>query len=951
MLRTFKPLESYRGLADDPFSIGQNDVSLGRLTVIYGRNGSGKSTLSEYLRSVSNGHTSRSELRGSYFHEASGRVLNGPIPEEVVNDIHVYNRFYVEDNLHAFLSGDGLGDPIVVLGKDNVDAQKDVLEIQATMEVQRQRLKMAQEKVDRASVLSRSAVSRLKTDVIKHLGSVDGITFNTTRFTTTKAEALFLDHASPTLDAQQIADRVAVAGEAEKGEVQIGATPSANLMSIQAEMRTMLGRNVKNISIQALQDDPLLAQWVERGTQLHKSGDVCKFCDNGTVTGETLLRYADHFNESFKKLLAEIDGVGTKVERVTSSLEDVSWIPQADSLLGAFQADFTSAVSAWTDQARGARSWLREIARFLEGFRGDPLGAHGYPVGIDVVPSLDMLSEIESVVEKNNLACAEQLTAKADALNEVQNHCASKHYPAYARANITFANAQRLVVKVETRLRLLTIQENAGRARMSDTNSMASAIDADLKYVFGHDHLNVVVSQDSKGYKIIRRGGVAGNLSEGERHAIALLYFIRSLQRDGVTAEDDLVVVDDPVTSLDKEAMFSAFSLLTNRLVSFGQLVILTHDYEFFRLFLVSKKSAHDASLKRISEGRSHESEFPSIRFLEMVSMRVQDSLHRESVLRSLPNSLLAHPSEYHYLFWRVALAVAEDDEISLPLLGNAARRLLEGFISFRAPDGAGFQEKINATSDLSLPPGEHPSAALVEVKERVTRFAHGASHRGDPSPTTALDFPGIREELKQVLEFMQLCDPQHFERLVKSVGIPPADLQLRLSHRLEVGASFPSYTYGRIEASSALVYAEVLRPNFVVYGTNSPSDLASLISEIPGAARSGIWLVVTGESSDKNLAVDRCMYPPDSVHSVPNLPKGKYRAFFMTSTGEDHWFQDDLHYFECVLRSGYADYGFDSVREGARSVRFAASSDKCDPVLKQLAAVVDTLGRMLDET
>lgn len=950
MLRTFKPVDSFRGLADEPFPSDQSDVCLGRLTVIYGRNGSGKSTFSEYLRGFP-GELPRTEFRGTYFNESDGRVLSGAIPEDVIHDVHVYNRFYVDDNLHAFLSGDGPSDPIVVLGKANVDAQMAVEAAQAATAVQHERLRRAKEKVAKSSTRKDAAIQKVKSDVIQQLESVDAVNFNTTRFTITKAEALLLGPSGTGLDGQQLAERRKIAGEADKDEVELGRLPSQDLESIRSVLLTLIGRDIKNVSIDALQGDTSLSEWVEQGMGLHAPGEECKFCGEGKVTGETLQRYADHFNESFKELVTEIDQLRTRVGRLSAALEDVSWLPEVSDLLAAFQPDFGDALRSWADQAVAARKWLRDVDRLLDDLRRDPLGSHEPPPGLDTIPPLDMLAEIETQVEKNNLACEEQSTAKADALQEIQSHCASTHRAAYARAKITHKNAQLLVSRIEAQIRLLGDEENRHRARMSDTNSMASAIDADLKQVFGHDHLNVIVSEDSKGYKVIRQDGIAENLSEGERHAIALLYFIRSLERDGVTSEDDLVVIDDPVTSLDKEALFSAFSLLTSRLENFGQLVLLTHDYEFFRLFLVSKKTAHDASLKRIAENRSNEREFPAVRFLEMVSQRTLKGLDRRSFLRSLPNSLLAHPSEYHYLFWRVALALVEEDEASLPLLGNAARRLLEGFISFRAPHVAGFQEKINATADLALPPGEHPSAALIEIKERVTRFAHGTSHRAEPVPTTALDFPSVREELRQVLEFIQLCDPQHFERLVRSVGIPAMDLQLRLSNRLHGEESMTSYAYGRLEVSAPLIYAEVLRPNFVVYAMESPTDLPSLIAEIPGASRNGFWIVVSQCARGKAVSIDRCEYRATSPHALPELPKESYHAFFVTSAGEERWMKNDLHYFECILRSKYEQYGFDHVCEGARSANLPEGSEVCDPVLGQLPVVLGTLGIMLDQS
>jgi hypothetical protein len=125
---------------------------------------------------------------------------------------------------------------------------------------------------------------------------------------------------------------------------------------------------------------------------------------------------------------------------------------------------------------------------------------------------------------------------------------------------------------------------------------------------------------------------------------------------------------------------------------------------------------------------------------------------------------LLRHPSEYHYLFLRVAESIQRADPETLPLMGNAARRLLEGFISFRAPAGDHFQQKVDSI---------RRSSGLDDVlAQRVVKFLHGHSHREDPRPTSALDFPSIENELRAALEFMRSADPTHFDEMAKSVGL-----------------------------------------------------------------------------------------------------------------------------------------------------------------------------------
>ena len=92
-----------------------------------------------------------------------------------------------------------------------------------------------------------------------------------------------------------------------------------------------------------------------------------------------------------------------------------------------------------------------------------------------------------------------------------------------------------------------------------------------------------------------RRGDAAGatDLSDGERnHLVPPLYFLRKLEDEQVPGGDPLqriVVVDDPSSSLDREALFATHQWLIDTLKGFGQYVILTHDFGLLLLFIRRK--------------------------------------------------------------------------------------------------------------------------------------------------------------------------------------------------------------------------------------------------------------------------------------------------------------------------------------------------------------------------
>ncbi len=75
----------------------------------------------------------------------------------------------------------------------------------------------------------------------------------------------------------------------------------------------------------------------------------------------------------------------------------------------------------------------------------------------------------------------------------------------------------------------------------------AEDLNEDLRKYLGHGELRLAAKDT--GYAITRDGEPAFRLSEGEMSAIALLYFLKSLEDHRFGVDGGVVVLDDPVSS------------------------------------------------------------------------------------------------------------------------------------------------------------------------------------------------------------------------------------------------------------------------------------------------------------------------------------------------------------------------------------------------------------------
>ncbi len=237
----------------------------------------------------------------------------------------------------------------------------------------------------------------------------------------------------------------------------------------------------------------------------------------------------------------------------------------------------------------------------------------------------------------------------------------------------------------------------------------AEELNQELRDYLGHAELRLEVKET--GYAIMREHAEAQALSEGEMTAIALLYFLKSLQDRSFDLAKGVVVLDDPVSSLDANALFLAFGFIRARTQDAAQLFIFTHNFSFFRLVRNWFHHMKGQGKNDISQRPAH---FYMIECLH-------DGTKRSSSIRPLDPLLESYESEYHYLFaqiYREAHATSPTCLAHSYTLPNVARRLLEAFLAFRVPQASG-----QLTQQMD---------ALVydEAKKlRILRFLHSHSH------------------------------------------------------------------------------------------------------------------------------------------------------------------------------------------------------------------------------
>ncbi|WP_187263721.1 AAA family ATPase, partial [Pontibacter beigongshangensis] len=237
---------------------------------------------------------------------------------------------------------------------------------------------------------------------------------------------------------------------------------------------------------------------------------------------------------------------------------------------------------------------------------------------------------------------------------------------------------------------------------------------------------------------------MAQDLSEGEKTAIAFIYFITTLKEKGNKLDESILWIDDPISSFDTNHLFNAFVFLVKKCHSCKQLFITTHNFWFFKL-------VRDWMTK---DGRRRESSFYVIDSFFIDSNRI-------STITEANKSIVDFHSEYHFLFSQIVKHYDKpviDFETSY-MLANAGRRVLESILTFKYPKTKDLRALINKTS------------FDTDKKERIYWFVQKFSHSDRIETHESIPdnlFSEGHNVIRDIVDLIKEVEPEHYQELVE---------------------------------------------------------------------------------------------------------------------------------------------------------------------------------------
>jgi Uncharacterized protein conserved in bacteria len=733
-----------------------NDLQpFARFNLIYGWNGTGKTTLAGLFRSLQD---KTAITTGDVVFDIGDRQVKGSeIPETVLPAVRVFNRDSIAATVAAF---GGEIAPIYFFGQDSVEKQRQVEELKKGLGTADAEAATAKSNQGAAlKGLDDFCIARAK--VIKEfLISSRSTTYNNydkRRFRqavenldpTSQQAALLQDDQKAKLrsqkDAQPKALQPAVACEIP------------DFAKLAAGTNALLSRSVVSKVISALANDRDVGTWVHQGLALHtgdRSIGACRFCGQD-LPRERVLALEAHFNDAFSRFQTEIDSLATTVEDGRRRLAELA-LPDSSRLYDYLATDLDVAQATTRGLLEPAIAYLEVLHAHLVAKRGAPFT----PALLDApaTPNRDVIvgaiAAVNGVIEKHNATTSRFENEVESACQKLELCYVAEAFDEFMRLRDAIGTAHNAVTNAAGKAQGLRDKIVKIEREIVEHLRPAEELNAELRAYLGRNELRFEVKET--GYTMTRNGLPASGLSEGEKTAIAFLYFLKSLQDKSFDLANGVVVIDDPVSSLDANALFSAFGYMKERTKDAGQLFVLTHNFCFFRQV---KNWYHHLP----HQGKKDPALRPARLYLLHVATRAGQ---REAALAPLDPLLEEYESEYHYIFKRVY------DESQRCSIGggleacygmpNIARRLVEAFLSFRFPTCIG-----DLAKQLDVVPFD------AAKKARILRFLHTHSHHGHVAEPEH-DLSMLSETgavLDDVLALIEATDRDHFNQMKQLIA------------------------------------------------------------------------------------------------------------------------------------------------------------------------------------
>lgn len=749
---TIKSINSIKSLGIFHSFKKTDQIDFKEKTIVYGWNGTGKSTLARLFRALETKQPLEEFPKAEFEIELSdgSKIKHNTLSASNLN-MRVFNKQFVDANINW----DETVEKILLLSEENIEARKKMEHHKNNLQKLEENLKNEKNKAEVAekeiSKFCTTAAKNIKNSLIV-IATDDTyfMNYDKTKFSRLlENQADLLKLGTCQMSEEELKNKLVSAQPNKKAEIT---TDDLSLEKSLYEEHynkvvEIISRSVTASVIEEFRDNSELSTWVQTGLEIHRQNNstVCEFCGS-TIPANRLEELEKHFSDNYRKLIDDID----TETAILKTLEPKDYQLEKNDLYEELKEDYHVLCKQLNQQMDAFKeiiiNWQDKlIEKKLAPFDKIEIISEGFLSAIETINIT--LDKIKAIINKHNKKCKDFEIIIKSAKEALELHFASEqieqfnYYVRKENLNNCLSHIEHLknVIKEEKRqitsLESVLFQEVLGAAQFNEK----------LASFLGYREITLVFDKQQNGYRIQRgeSGDFAQNLSEGEKTAIAFIYFITKLEENGNRIEDSVVVIDDPISSFDSNHVFHAYAFLRDRCDKAAQLIVLTHNHAFYKL--VRKWFCADLKIKDN---------------ILVIETYFQSGV-RCSEIRTASKTFINSTTEYDYVFqklydYRNESILSGDDFF---IAANLSRRLVETILGFKYPKHRGNLYELikSATGDNVL------------RREKIYRFTNVFSH------SQGIDLLGndmdimISESgnvIQEIFEMIKEVDENHYNEM-----------------------------------------------------------------------------------------------------------------------------------------------------------------------------------------
>lgn len=564
-------------------------TDLKKINFVYGANGSGKTTLTKLIDKPTD----------SLFTGCSLVWKNGLDLKALV-----YNKDFRDKNF-----GKGNIDGVFTLGQ----ATKE--EIEAIKKMQVELADIKDNGIKKKTSLDNLELRKQEAeDEFKETAWVDIYKDNETEFKEAFAgvmkkdsfKAKLLDEFQNNKAALKTYDELK-----EKSETIFGKRPTtmqaittiefARVLEIETDKiwhRKIIGK--ADVEIAKLIQKLNLNDWVNEGRNYLQEDETCPFCQQPTLTEDFKKQLENYFDEAFttdtKLVKDNTEEYNRLAQNLTNLLQGIETAEKANSETKLDTETFSSYLKTLSSQFISNKELLNN--KIKEPSRSIEL----ISVEEQLANMKQLITEANTEITAHNQIVSNYANEKANLIKDIWKYLAEENKTIIGNFNTKANGLQRGITALQKQHLDLRTKYSEQDKKIKEANKNVTSVQPSVDEInrtlqsYGFSNFKIVPSTTAKNqYQIQREDGTfaESTLSEGEITFITFLYFMQlakgSTSQDSIT-EERILVVDDPISSLDSNVLFVVSSQIKELIKAIKkgegnirQMILLTHNVYFHK--------------------------------------------------------------------------------------------------------------------------------------------------------------------------------------------------------------------------------------------------------------------------------------------------------------------------------------------------------------------------------